>query len=149
MADKKKGTKVDVREVFHEPWAHERLVATVNGLRQRSTDLYGKLLDSVSLDDREKAVRFRILDEMPDARDFSRDHPRMFSLVTSEKLVASQPLQEQLELMLATKQRLGREGGARTKYAHKQFIQTVMAVNTKPSSAAPAAPLGARPDPPR
>lgn len=149
MADKKKGTKVDVREVFHEPWAHERLVATVNRLRERSTDLYGKLLDSVSPDDREKAVRFRILEEMPDARDFSRDHPRMFSLVTSEKLVASKPLQEQLELMLATKQRLGRTGAADAKRAHTQFIQTVMSVNTKPSAAEPAAPLGARPDPPQ
>lgn len=140
--NKKNGTKVDVREVHHRAWGVVKIQRATDALRAQAAELYGKLLDTVPADLREQAVRCRIFEDNPEAAAFSTDHPRLFSLVTSERFSKSPELQKQLTNMLATKRALEQTGG-NSKDAHKKFVQSVMTANTKTTSAPPVPPSDA------
>lgn len=141
--DKKNGTRVDVREVYHQAWGVAEIRRVAGELQTLAAELYGKLLDTVPTDKREQAVRCRILGDHPDAVRFSTDHPRLFSLITAEKYSQTPALQAQVQSMFATKLTLEQTGGKGARHAHTQFIQSTMTLNTKPAPAPRAPPSGA------
>lgn len=135
--NKKNGTRVDVREVYHRAWGVAEIQRITHELQSLAADLYSKLLDAVPVDKREQAVRCRIFADYSDATRFSNDHPRLFSMVTSERYTKTPALQKQLREMFATKLELEKTGGMDSRRAHEQFIQSTMTANTKPAPAPP------------
>lgn len=81
----------NVEIVEHVPWDTNNIQSEVTTILDRCEQLYTKLLSSVQGADRVTAVRHRVLCEKGEtAAKFSRDHPRLFGLISGENVDRSQ-----------------------------------------------------------
>ena len=123
--------KYDVEIVEHTPWSGKDVVSNVKIALARSEQLYAKLLQSMTVpEEREAAVRHRVLQEQPKMAKFSTDHPRLFGLSTSEAVVKDPERKKLLFVLLFIHDKVAR-GEIKKQDAHDQFVKLSMQVNSK------------------
>ena len=103
-------------------------------IQTQAPELFGKLLDNVQGEQREVAVRSRLLREHEELQKFATDHPRMFGLLSSEKVNSSPELQSQANKMIVMN--LASRGAGGSQSMHDSFVHQTLAATTKgaPSS---------------
>jgi hypothetical protein len=123
-------TKYDVEVVHHDVWDLNVVSKMVREILHASAKLYPKLLDSVAAEQREPAVRARILEDVTGAQQFAVNHPRLFKLTSSEETVASSERQQHLFALLYIQNQV-QCGAIERSRAHDAFVQLSLDVAKK------------------
>ena len=122
--------KFDVEIHNHEALPNSEATECVKFVLAKAKEYYGRLLPTVEKDDREPSVRERLLFEHENLRQFSRDHPRLFGLASSEMMLTDSSKREHLFVLLYVSG-LVESGEIPKNQAHDKFVQLTMEVAKK------------------